>query len=219
MRDESTFKNSRLALYSTPRSPSAECYVLVPIVSFLGVEMSDTTTLVRVLPPARHVLVCVKPSEVRGCFEKEADVTVLDRWPRSNEPRRWFIAKAMPGNELRLRIAPPSAHRRSLGNVRRAIEVELRVTAIADGDGSSVEARYALSPTALFFAAIFVPGLSILLMGWLIAGWLGVPAAIGTWLAVVWPRNLREDTKELQNKLSAALGPVLAGQDPQKLYR
>ena len=173
----------------------------------------------RNLPAPLHVLVDVTPSEVRGCFEKEHDITVLDRWPRSNEPRRWFIAKSMPDNELRLRIAPPMAYRRAVGNVRRAIEVELRVAATADGEGSRIEARYALVPTALFFGAMSFPGIGILLMGWAIAGWLGIPVAIGIWFAVVWPHNLRNDTKELRNKLSAALGPVLVGQETKMLYR
>lgn len=182
------------------------------------------TSLAKKDPSGRFPLplefsVRVPPSQIRECFEGQRDVTVLDRWPRADEPRRWFIACARPDGALRLRIAPEQLDRPALGHARTPVDLELRVVATPDGDGSAVVAHFVPVFTASFWAWLVFRGGPIIMASWLILGPLGVPLGIAAFLGMVWPSRLRDDAQQLRNKVSAALGPVLAQDDAAAIYR
>lgn len=145
---------------------------------------------------------------------------MASRWPRSDAPRRWFVARRVSDHEVRLRIAPKQTSRKALGNVRAPIDVELRLTASGTGEDAVVEVRLVPVVTAGFYANLLYPGAGIFFGAWALFGALvAVPVAVAVVLAITWPRRLFEDVKELRNKVSGALGPVLLEEERGGGYR
>ncbi len=161
-----------------------------------------------------------RPEALPACFESQPDVTVSSRWPRSNAPRRWFIARVVSARELRLRIAPKQSPWRFLGNIRDSIDLELRLTASGSEGDAVVEARVVPVFTAGFYASFLSPGVGIFFGAWvLFGGAMAVLITAAVILGLVWPRRLFEDAKELRSKVSAALGPALLEEDAVDGYR